>query len=221
LSETLNLTISGLADTNAAPTETATAEVVFLSTGSFTVPTGITTVIVECWGGGQGGVNGSGTTGGAGGLGADYVRSTLTVISGNTYTVTIGNGGGPSTAGGDTWFGAVGTIIAKGGGSATADIGDVTFAGGAGAAGALAGVGGGGGGAAGDANNGGAASGQTHGTGGATGGGDGGDGGASSANGNPGVVPGGGGGGGGFKLLGTTTAGSGAKGKCTVTWTLA
>lgn len=224
-SEILNLTISGFDETNSTPTEAATAKVVFLATGSFTVPTGITSVIVECWAGGAGGAPDTGTGGGNGGGGGAYSRSTLAVTAGNTYTVTVGVGGPSNTAGGDSWFNTNATILAKGGtistgGQATSGIGDVKFSGGNGAAGALAGAGGGGGGGAGDAADGGAASGQTHGTGGATGGGDGGDGGPSSTVGSPGVVPGGGGGGGGFNLLGTSNGGAGANGKVTVQWTL-
>jgi len=225
-SETYDLTISGFAETSSTPIETATAKVVYLASGSFTVPTGITQVIVECWAGGAGGAPDGSLAGGNGGGGGAYSRSTLTVTPGNTYTVTRGAGGASNTAGADSWFGSAATILAKGGtistgGQASAGIGDVKFSGGLGATGATAGVGGGGGGGAGDAADGGAASGQTGGTGGVNGGGNGGDGGASSTVGSPGVVPGGGGGGGGFNLLGTSNGGAGANGKVTVQWTLA
>jgi hypothetical protein len=225
-SETLGLTISGFADTNSLPTEAATAKVRFNASGTFTVPTGITSVIVECWAGGAGGAPDGALNGGNGGGGGAYSRSTLTVVGGNSYTVTVGAGGASNAAGGDSWFSTNATILAKGGtistgGQASAGIGDVKFNGGDGAAGAAAGVGGGGGGGAGDANNGGNASGQTGGTGGVADGGNGGNGGATSTVGGSGVQPGGGGGGGGFNVLGTTNGGPGAAGRVTVQWTLA
>jgi hypothetical protein len=224
--ETLNLTISGFDETNSTPTETGTATVIFLATGTFTVPTGITSVIVECWAGGAGGAPDGTTNGGNGGGGGAYSRSTLAVTGGNTYTVTVGTGGASNAAGTDSWFNTSGTILAKGGtistgGAAASGIGDVKFSGGDGAAGAVAGAGGGGGGGAGDASNGGAASGATGGTGGTAGGGNGGNGGPTSTVGSPGVVPGGGGGGGGFNVLGTSNGGAGANGKVTIQWTLA
>jgi len=225
-SETLGLTVTGLGDSNSTPTEGATAKVIFLATGNFTVPTGITSIIVECWAAASGGLPDGTTNGGNGGNGGAYSRSTLTVTPGNIYTVTVGIGGASNSPGGDSWFGSSATILAKGGttstpGQASAGIGDVKFSGGTGAAGAVAGAGGGGGGGAGDSADGGAASGQTGGTGGVNGGGDGGDGGASSTVGSPGIVPGGAGGGGGFNLLGTSNGGAGANGKVTVQWTLA
>jgi hypothetical protein len=64
----------------------------YSSSGSFVVPPGVTEVSLECWGGG--GKGGSRTSGNAayGGGGGAYARSVLTVVPGNTYTVTVGNG---------------------------------------------------------------------------------------------------------------------------------
>jgi hypothetical protein len=88
-------------------------------TYSFTVPAGITRLLVELWGGGSGGggalsSNSSITylpcSGGAGG----YVRAVVSVSSGATYNITVGAGGsggtrgdsstgaGPGGAGGDS-----------------------------------------------------------------------------------------------------------------------
>ena len=71
---------------------------------NFTVPTGVTRILVECWGGGGGGCS---LTGGAGG---GYITCILTVIPGNTITFTTGAGGSYGTSssagigGGNTSF---------------------------------------------------------------------------------------------------------------------
>lgn len=79
---------------------------VFNSSGTFTVPTGITKIMVELWGGGGGGGGGgssdttitSGGKGGGGG-GGGYVKDILTVSPGASITVTIGNGGNGGSGG--------------------------------------------------------------------------------------------------------------------------
>lgn len=136
----------------------------FTSSGNFTVPAGVTQVVVECWGGGGGGgrARGNPATGG-GGAGGSYVRSTLNVGPGDSYQVSVGAGGsggngtGTTTQhgrdGGDSWFGSASTIIAKGGaggqsagnvnnsnglpgvGSSIGCIGDIVYAGGSGSQG--------------------------------------------------------------------------------------
>lgn len=82
----------------------------FSTSGSFTVPAGVTAITVEVWGGGGagGGATGNPSAGG-GGAGGSYVKNIgYTVIPGNTYTVTVGTGGTGSTtagaSGGDSWF---------------------------------------------------------------------------------------------------------------------
>ena len=71
---------------------------------NFTVPAGVTRILVECWGGGGGGCS---LTSGAGG---GYITCILTVNPGNTITFTIGAGGSYGTynsraiAGGTTSF---------------------------------------------------------------------------------------------------------------------
>lgn len=88
-------------------------------TYAFTVPAGVTRLLVELWGGGSGGGGALSSnsaiaylpcSGGAGG----YVRAVISVTSGATYNVTVGaggsggargdssNGAGPGGAGGDS-----------------------------------------------------------------------------------------------------------------------
>ena len=67
-------------------------------TGTFTVPAGVTTIIVEVWGaGGSGGGNSSGSDGGGGGGGGAYSKSTLTGVSG-TLNYSVGSGGAANAA---------------------------------------------------------------------------------------------------------------------------
>ena len=71
----------------------------FNSSTSWICPAGVTSLQVECWGGGgAGGGGASGGTGksGSGGAGGSYVKNTsVTVIPGTTYTITVGAGGAP------------------------------------------------------------------------------------------------------------------------------
>jgi len=68
-----------------------------LTTTSWTAPTGVTSVEVLVVGGGGGGgygePNTSGDGGGGGGAGGLIYNSTYSVVPGNTYTVTVGQGG--------------------------------------------------------------------------------------------------------------------------------
>src|SRR5690348_10881235 len=119
-------------------------EVLLTSGTSWTVPADCVSATVECIGGGQGG---NATNGGNG---ADYAKvSNLALNPGDSIAIQIGAGGagvssGTQNAGGDTKFGTY--VLAKGGGSASPDVGDVTYAGGtgdsSGAGGAAAGAGG-------------------------------------------------------------------------------
>jgi hypothetical protein len=109
----------------AASAQTAT----FISSGSLTVPAGVTSAKVYIWGGGGGG---GGTTknnpnwygnGGGGGGGACTVN-TVIVSSGQTYTITIGTsgtggttGGAVPTAGGITTVSGPGGTFTAGGGA--------------------------------------------------------------------------------------------------------
>ncbi len=97
---------------------------VFTSSGSFTVPSGVTRLEVEVRGGGGGGGGGmtpSNTKPGRGGCGGGYGKGVFTVSAGSSHAVTVGAGGSggssaPSAgvAGGTSSFGTL--ISATGGG---------------------------------------------------------------------------------------------------------
>ena len=217
---------------------------IFTSSGTFTVPAGVTSITVECWGGGgAGGGNNTNSDGGGGGGGGAYARRTLTVVPGTVYSFVVGAGGtgvagGNGNPGGDTWFGSVSTVLAKGGGggyaasggtpgaggaggSAASSIGDVVYSGGNGGRGRdhNKGFGGPGGSSAGTSSNG--VSGPDPWT---TvvasnpppGGGKGGNGGMERQNGLPGLLPGGGGGGSGDGT--NKTGGNGAGGQIVISY---
>src|SRR5262245_52607179 len=93
---------------SAPPSVGARGIQLFASDGTFTVPAGVSSVLVEAWGGG--GAGGSGPNYGGGGGGGGYVRAVLAVSPGQAVPVTIGAGGvgacGMSgTPGGNTTFG--------------------------------------------------------------------------------------------------------------------
>lgn len=123
----------------------------FNSSSSFTVPTNVTKISVEAWGGGgKGGTRTTDGTSGGGGGGA-YSKKVLTVVPSEVYTVTVGSGSSSTSPGGDSQFfktSTPSTILtrAKGGNSvannsnsgangglASASIGDVKYSGGSGA----------------------------------------------------------------------------------------
>jgi hypothetical protein len=91
---------------------------VFQVPGSFnwTVPTGVTKVVVECWGGGASGTHFTGSYAGSAG---GYGKGIYSVTSGQIINVTVGAGGIPTpnvhNAGGSSSFGA---FITSTGGSA-------------------------------------------------------------------------------------------------------
>ena len=120
----------------------------------FTVPAGITSIIVECWGGG-GGSESIGTNSNiimsAGAAGGAYARKTISVSPGEEYPLTVGAGGNyvatGTGQGGDTFFNT-NVVLAKGGnrstataysagpnGTTTGSIGDIVYAGGNGGSG--------------------------------------------------------------------------------------
>jgi hypothetical protein len=96
----------------------------FSTGGTFVVPTNVTKIMVELWGGGGGGGNGynDGThsySGGGGGAGG-YAWNVFNVTPNTHYSVVVGTGGNPGGAGGTTSFGVL--LNATGGspgGSAT------------------------------------------------------------------------------------------------------
>ena len=213
-------------------------KVVYTSSGTFPVPNDVTTIMVEVWGGGGRGSTRTSNGAGAGGGGGAYSRSILSVVPGQSYTVTVGAGSTNEAAGGDSWFGSTSTILAKGGnsagnnsnssatgGSASSGVGDVRYNGGNGAIGPNSGSnrGGGGGSSGGTGSNGNYTDNSTNNTTGGSinGGGSGGNGRNqnSSGNGTNGSAPGGGGGGA-YRSGGTSTrtGGAGADGQVIV-WT--
>jgi hypothetical protein len=200
--------------------------VTFTSSGTFNPPAGLSVVDkVECWGGGQAGNNGTATRGGAGGAGGSYSVKSNVAVSGAT-TVTVGPGGTTfAAAGRDSWFKTTGTVLAKGGGSPSTNVGDTSFTGGAGGTNGATVHGGGGGSSAGTAANGNPGSNGSGAGGGAggtavTGGGAGGKGAtaASGVNAAAGSQPGGGGGGAADTTDGEAF-GAGADGKVVITYT--
>ncbi len=100
--------------------------------GTWVCPPGVTSVTVECWGGGGsggGGINGSGLTSGGvarggGGAGGGYVKSTIAVTPGQSYNFKVGAGGigivpaydnETSPSGENTWFIDANSVNAPGG----------------------------------------------------------------------------------------------------------
>lgn len=114
--------------------------------GTFTVPSGITSITVKLWGGGGGGgAGGSAAAGGAGG-GAAEATGTISVFSGETLNVYVGGGGAAgtrNTSGGGGGGGAYTSIyrggtllaVAAGGGGGGGGRSTSTHIGGAGGAG--------------------------------------------------------------------------------------
>lgn len=203
-------------------------------------PAGVTSVTVECWGGGGAGGYRSSTGAGGGGAGGAYASSTISVTPGVTYNYSVGAGGvsgssGTGVDGSDSWFNNTSTVMAKGGDgvsnnnstgssavAATSSVGTIRYKGGNGRNGNTSGTdyGGGGGSSAGTASDGVNAT-STTGAG-ATAPSGGGNGGAgrynSSGNGTDGSAPGGGGGGA-VRTSGTRYGGDGGAGQIKLTYT--
>lgn len=198
------------------------------STGTWTVPCGVTSVTVQCWGAGGGGEGGSGGYGSGGGAGGGYSINTAVSVTPNyTYTVTVGVGGAGGRyhasyniacngyKGGNSSFGIV--VIAHGGdsaggGNAGTHGGLDTYNGGSGYGYPSSLEGGGGGGGAGSNSNGTTATSTTGGAGGLQYGGKGGNGSLSA--GTSGSIYGAGGAGGGSGYNG----GAGANGLVIIRW---
>jgi len=103
-------------------------------TFSFTVPTNVSTIIVEAWGGGGGGGSGNASydTCGGGGGGGGYTKIYYQVAPG-TYPVSVGAGGGAGAAGGNSEFDNI--ILATGGSAGSAGSSSALSPGGAGGSG--------------------------------------------------------------------------------------
>ena len=108
---------------------------VFDTTGSWTVPAGVTRARVSAWGGGGGGggasdCGGAGFGGGAGG----YGQSIVSVTPGESVSVTIGAGGTAGVGGSNKTNGGSGgnttfkTITANGGSGGSSDCGTTDLA---------------------------------------------------------------------------------------------
>jgi hypothetical protein len=210
---------------SAGSTPTGTGSTTLTSGTSYTVPTGVTQLTLQIWGGGGGAASGSNSANGGGGGGGGFFQVTVPVTSGATYTMAIGAGGAgggsagglPGSAGGTTSITIGGTTYsAFGGAGGTTSVGGnggsgATFNGGKG--GQVYPYGGGGGSSAsyaGPGNTGSDPGGATA----PTGGGGGGAGsGPNNVNGGAGSVPGGGGGG---TYFGGTVGGAGAGGQIVV-----
>jgi HYR domain len=212
----------------------------FTSSGTLTVPPGVTSGTYKLWGagGGSGLTTGTAASGGGGGGGYTQVNR-INLIPGSTFPVTIGAGGASGSDGGFTQIegaiasgGKSGTTTGNGGfgGGQTAPLNVVpgganfpsgfSFNGGdGGAASSPFELGGGGGGASASATangNNGTTSSTSSTTGGAGGATNGGNGGNANANGNNGTPIGGGGGGRGSGV--STVGGMGAGGQFDVVW---
>ena len=85
----------------------------------WTVPCDVTSITLEVWGAGGGGqaVNGTNVRG-AGGAGGGFVKTTYTVVPGQTYRIYVGRGGtGNDTRknGESSWFASDTSVLAVGG----------------------------------------------------------------------------------------------------------
>lgn len=206
--------------------------------GTYTVPSGVTSLTVKMWGAGGGGGGGAATGAGGAGGGGGYSTATLTVTPGETLDVYVGGGGGGgsysssgSGAGGGGGGGGYSSLYrgstllllaaggGGGGGSRVARAGGAGGAGGgtsgvAGTAGYSGNGNGGGGGTSSAGGSGGTSSGNAGSSGSSLTGGDG-AGGSSSTTGADGTGASGGlatGGGGGLANLNNTRAGGGGGG---------
>jgi hypothetical protein len=161
---TLVASAAGLPSKTFTALATEDAKQIFTSNGTFTVPAGVTSIVVEAWGAGGagGGVNGSrsDTRIGGGGGGGAYVKKELSVTPGEVLTLTVGVGGfttstnsnGPDGDpsfideyrnevfaaggnGGDRMSGSSDAAAGGNGGSGSASSGDQVIAGSAGTSG--------------------------------------------------------------------------------------
>lgn len=198
---------------------------VYNSNGSFQVPSGVTSLLVETWGLGATGANGAAGNGGGGGGGGGYAADTLAVNPGNIHNYTFDaattkfyhqNGVGVLV---EAAAGSAGSGTSGGAGGA-GNIGSVLFTGGNGGNSAAFQSGGGGGSSASPSGNG--SNGGNNGGAGGAGGTDKGAGGNPATSGTPAVAgssPGGGGGGGAYQI--NTTGAAGASGQIRITYSAA
>jgi len=132
--DTLNATINS----NKAPA--ASGQIVYTSSGTFTVPTGVTSLscVVVGGGGGSTGCSGASQYSGAGGGGGGLAYGTFPVTAGSTVTVQVGAGGTAGTnknlstnkagTGGESRITYDGTIMLRGYGGVGGTYGIKTHA---------------------------------------------------------------------------------------------
>lgn len=98
---------------------------IYSSSGSWTVPAGVTKVYVQLWGGGGGGSGGNtvGQIHGNGGGGGAYASEYISVTPGASMSVTVGTGGSGGTGGASPLAGSAGGSSTFGGVSAGAGAG--------------------------------------------------------------------------------------------------
>jgi hypothetical protein len=111
--------VRNLANTAWATLSSATNVQLFTTSGAgtFVAPTGITKVYLTMIGGGGGGGNSGGTNaggGGGGGAGGFIINYPYTVVAGNSYSLSVGVGGGADTNGSASTFDS-GAISVPGG----------------------------------------------------------------------------------------------------------
>ena len=94
------------------------------SAGTYTVPTGVSKIVVEVQGaGGSGGGAGSPAYG-SGGSGGGYAKKALTVVAGDTMTVAVGTGGAEASGGTHGTDGTASSFTSASGTSFTAVVGN-------------------------------------------------------------------------------------------------
>ena len=99
---------------------------IYTSNGTFTVPSGVTKVLVEMVGGGGGGCALNGNAGGGGG--GAYLKTEFAVTPGQAISIVVGSGGREcptAKAGGNSSFGAVSVDGGNGGSYGVGGIGGV------------------------------------------------------------------------------------------------
>ena len=109
---------------------------VFTTNGIFVVPSNVTRIKVELWGGGGGGGKSAMGAGAGGGGAGGYAFNIFSVIPGTNFTVTVGIGGTNGVAGTfSTFAGSAGALMgAAGGGAGTNATSSTTGGGGIGGA---------------------------------------------------------------------------------------